>query len=73
MSWFTIDLEQKTCLTCQHFRGCPRRLQNVGRTLQLQFDAQMGVCGIFNNFPKHINEKAGMVSYCHYTRWRELP
>lgn len=73
MSWFTIDLKQKTCLTCQHFKGVPRKLRSVGRALHLEYDAQLGGCGLFNNFPRLINQKAGWGSFCHYSRWRNLP
>lgn len=73
MFFRTMFTNQKICLTCQHFKGVERHLLAFGSNLFIDYDKTMGKCGIFNDFPKLINEKAGLVSFCHYTRWRELP
>lgn len=73
MSWLTQNLNDKICLTCQHFKGCPRRVKSIGRSLFIEYDTTKGGCGLFNNFPKLWNERVIGVSFCHYTRWRELP
>ena len=72
MSWLTQDLDQKVCLTCQHFK-VGRRVKSIGRNVFIEYDAVKGGCGLFNNFPKLVNERVIGVSFCHYRRGVELP
>ena len=72
MSWLTQDHDRKICLTCQHFR-IGRRLRSIGRNLFVEYDAQLGGCGLFNDFPKPWNARVADVSFCRYRRWVQLP
>ena len=72
MSWLSQDIDQQTCLTCQHFR-VGRRVKNVGGRIFIEYDATKGGCGIYNNFPKLVNERVTGLSFCRYSRWVELP
>ena len=73
MSWLEQNLNQETCLTCQHFKLCPRRVKTIGSRLFIEFDKSTGGCGLFNNFPTVITKKPHAGSFCHYKRWVELP
>jgi len=72
MSWCTQNLDQKICLTCQHFK-CGRRLKTIGRFLVIEYDSPTGNCRIHNNFPTLWNVKVTGISSCHYKRWTSLP
>ncbi|MBQ9771606.1 MAG: hypothetical protein IJW23_07255 [Lentisphaeria bacterium] len=67
-----IDLQRKCCITCQHFRG-KRKVEVIGRQVFIDYESNTGACGVYNNFPKIINEPANMASYCRYKRWTQLP
>ncbi len=67
------ELNKEICLTCQHFRQCPRKVKVVGRQMFIAYEKTMGACGLFNNFPTIITTKANFVHYCHYKRWVDLP
>jgi len=67
-----IDLQKKCCLTCQYFKGT-RRVEVIGRQTFIDYDNPKGACGIYNNFPKLINEPANATSFCRYKRWVDLP
>ena len=66
------DIQRKCCITCQYFKG-RRSVEMIGRQFLIDYESTMGICGIFNNVPKQINEPANVVSYCRYKRWLELP
>lgn len=66
------DIQRRCCLTCQHFRG-RRAVEVIGRQTFIDYDSTTGNCGVFNNVPKLITEPAGVVSYCRYKRWIDLP
>ncbi len=72
MSWLTQDLNRECCLTCQHF-NVGRRLKSMEQNLFIEYDASIGRCMLFNNFPRTINCKPTTESWCHYCRWVQLP
>ena len=72
MAWQTWKINERMCLTCQHF-VVSRRLVSKGGQLWIEYDNPRGSCGIFHNFGKTWNEKLTRVSWCHYVRWNELP
>lgn len=72
MSWLSQELNKECCLTCQHFK-VGRRLKSMGRNLFIEYDATTGSCKLFNNFPRIINCKPTIGSWCHYKRWVEIP
>ena len=72
MAWVSQDLDKEICLTCQYFK-VGRRLKNIGGRLFIEYDATKGGCGVYNNFPKLVNERVVGLSFCRYRRWTELP
>jgi len=66
------DIQKRCCLTCQFFR-MNRNVEVIAGKVFINYESTKGGCGLYNNFPKLINEPAGMVSFCKYKRWVELP